>query len=215
MLKSEIILKQISMLAKVDSKSLAVGKLSREEWSRVTTVVGQIADLPILIDDNPELTMNNIRERTLGAIDEGIASVDKNGKPVRVPVGAVAVDYLQRIRIPTGDKRNRHEQVGESARGCKELAKTTGLPVIACVQLKRIPEGRPGRRPTQDDCREAGEIESESDEISCPYRPSQYDKSAKPDMAEICIVKNRHGPEGVLEVGWDAARTTFHDLPTH
>ena len=209
MQKSELCMRQVSMLAKVDSANLAIGRLSADEWRRVTTVIGEISNLAIKIDDNPDLTINQIRERALGAIEEGLQE--------KKPIAAVFVDYLQRMRVPKEDFRMaRHEQVGRMAEGCKELAKSCGIPVIAAVQLKRIPEGRPGRRPTLDDAREAGQIESEADECCFLYRSSQYDKSADPRTAEFVIVKNRHGGDGIIEVGWEPEYTLFtNKKPTY
>jgi replicative DNA helicase len=193
------------MRSGVDSRLLEIGALTKEQWAAVTAEVGKMSDLPMKTDDSAEITINQLRERALGAIDDGFLS--------KKPIGLILVDYIQRMRVPQEDKRkNRHEQVEDMARGLKELAKSTGLPVVAAAQLKRIPEGRPGRRPTMDDLRESGGLESEADVVCLIHRGHQYDAKVAEDDAELLIDKNRHGQPGLINVRWHAALTRFDNL---
>lgn len=202
MTKEELAQRHIAMRASVDASRLELGQLSQEEWARVTDQVNQISQLPIMFDDTPDLTIYQVRERALGAIDDGFTA--------KKPIALIAVDYLQRLGIPREDrKKNRSEQIGDIARGLKELAKESGLPVVSAAQLRRIPENRPDKVPCLQDLRESGDIEAEADVVELLHRPGQNDKNKDQTAAEIIIGKSRHGRDGIVEVTWRGEYTRF------
>lgn len=223
MTKEELLQRMISIRGTVPASSLARGNLSRELWDITTRVTGELDKLPLKIDDTPTYTIDDIRERALGAVDEGL---NKNE-----PIGLIIVDYLQRISVrPEDRRRQRVDLVTEMAMGLKELAKETALPVIAAAALRRLPEGRPDKRPTMEDLREAGSIESEADVVALIHRPNARERrdilrgrddteelanelNEKPEDAEIIIDKARHGRTGSLPVRWRPQYIRFDDMP--
>lgn len=204
MTQEENLQRLIAMRAKVNASKLELGQIP--SWDAVTIETDIISKLPLIIDESPDLTIDNIRERSLGAIEDGL----NKGQPI----GLIVVDYLQRIRVrPEDRKKPRVEVVADMARGLKELAKETSLPVVSAAALKRIPEGRSGRRPTMDDLRECGDIENEADTICLIHRPAMYDNKASENEAELIIDKARHGTPGVVSVRWQPEFVTFTDNP--
>ena len=207
MSKPELLQRQISQLSRVDATSLETGKLSAEEWRRVTKVVGELANLPIFIDDKSDLTISQIRERSLGLMESAYTK--------KTPIGVILIDFLQRVRIPREDaKKNMADVIGDIARGLKELSKEASIAVVAAAALKRIPEGRPGRAPTMDDLRLSGDIESEADDIQLLHRPAMYSASADKSLMEIHRPKARHGVAGQIKVLFEPQYLSLQDWPS-
>jgi replicative DNA helicase len=129
-----------------------------------------------------------------------------------VKLGLVAVDYLQ-LMVGRDGVRSREESVSENARGLKLMAKEMGCPVIGLSQLNRGVESRNDKRPMLGDLRESGAIEEAADCVIGIYRDDYYHEDSKtPGIAELILLKNRHGPTGTVEVGFDAKSTTFFNL---
>lgn len=208
MTSKELCKRQLAMRTGVDSQLMDIGELTKDMWAKVTKATQEIHQLPMLIDETPDLTAQQVRERAMGAIDDGMHK--------KQPIVAIFVDYLQRMGVPESDKRKaRVEVVGDMAKSLKDLAKESGVPVIAAAQLRRAADKTKGTRPTMDDLRESGAIESESDKIILINRPHQYDYKAKEDEAELIVAKNRHGRVGLVNVQWQSSLTLFKDSDGH
>lgn len=160
--------------------------------------LGWAHKLPIAIDDQPSLTLHDIRTRLLRRqAEEG-------------PPAVVMIDYLGLMRVPKA--RSRYDEVSEIARGLKNLAKELDVPVVAFSQLSRAVEGRNSHVPMLSDLRESGEIEQSADIVMFIYREELYEKDTdKKGIAELHIAKHRHGPIGVVVTRFDGATTQFLD----
>jgi len=161
--------------------------------------LGWAHGLPIAIDDQPALTLHDIRTRLLRRqAEEG-------------PPAVVMIDYLGLMRAPKA--RSRYDEVSEIARGLKNLAKELNVPIVAFSQLSRAVEGRNSHVPMLSDLRESGEIEQAADVVVFIYREELYDRDTdKKGIAELHIAKHRHGPIGVIPTRFDGSTTQFMDL---
>lgn len=161
--------------------------------------LGWAHGLPIAIDDQPALTLHDIRTRLLRRqAEEG-------------PPAVVMIDYLGLMRVPKA--RSRYDEVSEIARGLKNLAKELNVPIVAFSQLSRAVEGRNSHVPMLSDLRESGEIEQAADVVAFIYREELYDRETdKKGIAELHIAKHRHGPIGVVPMRFDGSTTQFTDL---
>ena len=141
------------------------------------------------------------------------------------------IDYLQLI-TPGGSRKSdgRVQEVTEITKSLKALAKELAIPIIALSQLSRAVEQREDKRPQLADLRESGSIEQDADVVMFIYREAYYLERLEPDIAdprhaewkdamaakfnvaEIIISKQRHGPIGKVEVGFNPARVKFSDL---
>ena len=108
------------------------------------------------------------------------------------------VDYIQKIK-GSNPKATRVEQVTEVVGTLKNLAKELQIPIVALAQVNRQCEQRPDKRPMASDIADASEIEKEADVIMTLYRDEVYNEDTNDkSVAELNLVKNRHGPTGTL-----------------
>ena len=122
------------------------------------------------------------------------------------------IDYLQ---LMTGSKRadSRQQEISDISRSLKEIARELQVPVLALSQLSRAVEQRPDHRPMLSDLRESGAIEQDADVVMFLYRDDYYNKdSAKKNIAEVIIAKQRNGPIGTVELAWLPHLTKFANL---
>jgi replicative DNA helicase len=194
--------------ARIDATLLRRGQLQRQDMTNLTVAADAIAKAPMLIDDTPALTVNEVRARCR----RWRANRDLFGDK---PFGLIVVDYLQLMRGQNMHKNsNREQEISEISRGLKALAKELLCPVVALSQLNRGVEQRSDKRPMLSDLRESGAIEQDADVIMFIYRDEVYnkDKTEKPGVAEIIIGKQRNGPIGMVELRFEGRYTRFDNL---
>jgi replicative DNA helicase len=182
----ELTQRMLASEAKVDAQRMRTGHLHESDWSKVGTAVSRLSEATIFIDDNPNLTVMDIRARA------------RRLRKSEGDLGLVVVDYLQ---LMTGRARaeNRQVEVAEISRGLKILARELECPVVALSQLSRGLEARQDKRPMLSDLRESGSLEQDADVVLFIYREEQYDPDTPIDrrgMAEIVVAKHRNGPTG-------------------
>ncbi len=129
--------------ARVDAQRLRTGHLHEADWSKVGNAVSRLSDATVFIDDNPNLTVMDIRARA--------RRLRKN----EGDLGIVVVDYLQ-LMTGHGRAESRQVEVAEISRGLKILARELECPVVALSQLSRNLEARQDKRPMLSDLRESG-----------------------------------------------------------
>jgi replicative DNA helicase len=173
------------------------GRLTNEDWPRLTTAAGLLNDAPILIDDSPSPSLMEIRAKCRRLRAEN-------------KLGLLVIDYLQLIR-GSGRAENRVQEISQITRGLKSLAKELNVPIIALSQLSRAVETRDKTgRPQLSDLRESGSIEQDSDLVLFVYREIMYNKDAEePNKAELIIAKQRNGPTGAVKLTFLRESTKF------
>jgi replicative DNA helicase len=182
----------LSSEALVDSHRLRIGRLHDADWNKVGHAISRLSDAPIFIDDNPNLTVMDIRARA------------RRLKKTEGDLGLVVVDYLQ-LMTGRGRAENRQVEVSEISRGLKILARELEVPVVALSQLSRGLEARQDKRPMLSDLRESGSIEQDADVVLFIYREEQYDPDTPLDrrgMAEIIVAKHRNGRTGSVHLAF-------------
>lgn len=195
----QLAMRMMSSLGHIDQHKIRTGKLSDDDWPRLTSAVGILSEAPIFIDDTPALTPGELRARARRIKRE-------HG------LGMIVVDYLQLMQAPAGSKENRATEISDISRSLKALAKELDVPVIALSQLNRSLEQRPNKRPVMSDLRESGAIEQDADVIVFIYRDEVYNEDS-PDkgIAEIIIGKQRNGPIGTTRLTFLGQYTRFEN----
>ncbi len=194
MSNQQLVQRLLCLEAEIDSQRLRTGRLTSEEWPKLSRRIGRLVDAPIYIDDTPSLDVLKLRARARRMVAER-------------KVGMIIVDYLQLMEGPRG-MESRQQEISAISRSLKTLAKELEIPVIALSQLSRAVESRTDRRPTLADLRESGAIEQDADVVMFVYRPEAYgipnfdddDKTPSENMVEIIIGKHRNGPIGSVKL---------------
>ncbi len=195
----QLAMRMMSSLGRIDSHKVRTGRLSDEDWPRLTSAVGILSEIKMFIDDTPALTPGDLRARCRRIKRE-------HG------LGLVVVDYLQLMQVH-GSSENRATEISEISRSLKALAKEMDVPVLALSQLNRSLEQRPNKRPVMSDLRESGAIEQDSDVIVFIYRDEVYnDDSPDKGIAEIIVAKQRNGPIGTVRLAFLGQYTRFESF---
>ena len=189
----------LSMESFVDSKKLDTGKLTNEEWNKLSMASSVLSQTDIRIDDNPAINVAQI-----------------NGKCRRLEnLGLIIIDYLQ---LMTGsgygnNNESRVNVVSDISSSLKIMAKELNVPVICLSQLSRETEKRADKRPQLADLRESGSIEQDADQVLFLYREEYYnkDKVEAQGVAKCIIAKNRHGETGDIDLQFIPQYRTFVD----
>ena len=199
---AQLAVRVVGSIGRIDQGHLRTGKLTDEEWPRLTDAIERLRTVSLHIDETAGLTSSELRANARRL-------ARKCGK-----LGLIVVDYLQLMTGSSGgDGENRATELGEISRGLKMLAKELQCPVIALSQLNRGVEQRTDKRPMMSDLRESGAIEQDADIIMFIYRDDYYHKDSKdPGVAEIIIGKQRNGPTGAVRLTFLKPLTRFESL---
>jgi replicative DNA helicase len=186
--------------AKVDSTRVRNGHLQPDDWKKISGAMGRLGEAPIWIDDNPNLTIMEIRAKA------------RRLKSQVGELGMIVIDYLQ-LMTGRSSAENRQVEVSELSRGLKILARELETPVVALSQLSRGLEMRSDKRPMLSDLRESGSIEQDSDVVMFIFREEIYDpKPENAGHAEIIVAKHRSGPTGVVSLAFLPQYTLFANM---
>ena len=140
MSRLELSQRLLSAEARVDSRRMASGRLEDSDWTKITGAVGRLAEAPLWLDDNPNVSIAEIRGKA-----RRLSS--KVGQ-----LGMIVVDYIQ-LMTGRSNAENRQVEVAEISRGLKILARELHCPVVALAQLNRGLEQRADKRPLLSDLR--------------------------------------------------------------
>jgi len=148
MSKGQLVQRLLSSEAKIESNRIRSGRISQSEWEPLTMAISSLAELPIFIDDTPNITVTEMRSkaRRLQAENGGV-------------LGLILIDYLQ---LMEGASDNRVQELSRITRSLKGLARELSVPVIALSQLSRSVESRTNKRPMLSDLRESGCLTGDS-----------------------------------------------------
>jgi replicative DNA helicase len=200
---SQLAVRIVGSIGRIDQMHLRTGKLTDDEWPRLTEAIEKLRNVSLHIDETPGLTVSELR-----------ANARRLARQCGGKLGLIVVDYLQLMSVSSSmSEENRATAVGEISRGLKMLAKELGCPVMALSQLSRGVESRTDKRPMMSDLRESGAIEQDADVIMFIYRDDYYNKDSKePGVAEIIISKQRNGPTGTVKLAFIKPLTKFESL---
>lgn len=196
----QIVSRMMSSLGRIDQTKVRNGKLTSDDWPKLTTAVNMLNNRPLFIDDTAGISPTEMRSRIRRMARE-------HGSPA-----LIMVDYLQLMKIK-GFTEGRTNEISEISRSLKAMAKEFECPMVALSQLNRSLEQRPNKRPVNSDLRESGAIEQDADLILFIYRDEVYNEDT-PDkgIAEIITGKQRNGPIGVDRLAFIGKYTRFEDL---
>lgn len=195
MSKEELVDRLLVAQADIDAWKLKTGKLSEDDFTRLSDAMGELADAPLYIDDTPALTVLEMRTKARRLqVERGL--------------DLLIVDYLQLAQGKTKD--NRVQEVSEISQGLKNLARELKIPVLAVAQLSRAVEQRGTKKPQLADLRESGAIEQDADVVMFLWREDDEDL----ESIQLDIAKHRNGPLRSIKLHFKGDRIKFFERET-
>lgn len=161
------------------------------------SAAGRLSGIPITINDTPNISIHQVASRC--------RNLQRSGK-----CGIVFIDYLQLLdmRMP-GSNYTREQEVSQTSRAAKNMAKQLDIPVILLSQLSRKLEDRGDKVPMLSDLRESGAIEQDADIVLFPHRPDYYDRNITSGVGILRLAKHRAGRTGDTKFRYNASMTRF------
>ncbi len=199
MSRSEITMRLLSAEANIQLQHMRKGTMREEDWTKMASTMGRIAEAPLFIDDSPNMSLMEIRSKCRRLRE-------------RENLKLVVIDYLQ---LMSSGKRveSRQQEVSEFSRALKLLAKELGVPVIAISQLNRGPEQRTDKKPQMSDLRESGSIEQDADMVILLHRDDAFNRdSERPGEADLIVAKHRNGPTDTIELAFQGHYSRFTNM---
>lgn len=159
--------------------------ITEKNIQHVTEPAGEISKLyPIVLDDRPALTIEQLRARVRLHPDTRL----------------VIVDYLQLMQT-SGRREGRNWELGELTRSLKNFAVEAGIPIIVAAQLNR--ESEDNERPSIRSIRDSGEIEAHASKVLLMW------KTGKDNLVAVDVAKNRQGRTGIIQFEFVGEHMTF------
>ncbi|MFC3208538.1 MAG: replicative DNA helicase [Mesorhizobium sp.] len=208
----------ISEQTEIPSSKIRRGEITETDFEKLVACSQTMQKLPLYIDQTGGISIAQLAAR---------ARRLKRQRGLDV----IVIDYIQLMQGSSAKaSQGRVQEVTEITTGLKALAKELGVPIIALSQLSRQVESRDDKRPQLSDLRESGSIEQDADVVMFVYREEYYLKNKEPKFgteeyvkwenemneargkAEVIIAKQRHGPTGMVPVGFQGEFTRFFDL---
>lgn len=182
--------------ADLDAWRLKTGKLSEDDFSKLSEAMGELAEAPIFIDDTPGISVSEMRTKARRL------QLEHNVK-------LLLVDYLQLVD-PGRRYDSRVQEVSIVSQSLKNLARELKIPVVAVSQLSRAVEHRGERKPQLADLRESGAIEQDADVVMFLYREVEGYMPTMP--VKLLIAKHRNGPTGEIDLLFRGDRVKFYSI---
>ncbi|MEH2182441.1 replicative DNA helicase [Nostoc sp.] len=148
MSKEQLTQRLLASEAQIESSYLRTGRLSQTQWEPLSRAIGILSEMPIYIDDTPNITVTQMRSQSRRLQAE-----------IGTELGLIVIDYLQ---LMEGAGDNRVQELSKITRQLKGLARELSVPVIALSQLSRGVEARTNKRPMLSDLRESGCLAGDS-----------------------------------------------------
>lgn len=188
MTRTEVLQRCFSQLGPVNLSSIMRGGTSVgiDEWERIARARAVMSDTRFVVDDRSHSSVADIRAAVASC-------VRRHGS-----CGLLVVDYLQLVAGGQRRTENRQTEVAGISRALKVAAKDLHVPVVVMAQLNRAPEGA-NRPPKPSDLRESGAVEQDGDVVILMHREAEK----APDVLQVAIGKNRHGPVGGFGLQWE------------
>jgi replicative DNA helicase len=195
MSREELVDRLLVAQADIDAWKLKTGKLSEDDFTKLSNAMGELAEAPLYIDDTPALSILEMRTKA---------------RRLQVEHGLdfLVVDYLQLAR--SRNLENRVQEVSEISQGLKNLARELKIPVLALSQLSRAVETRGGKKPQLADLRDSGSIEQDADVVMFLWREDEENS----ENIMLDVAKHRNGPLRSVPLRFRGDRIKFYGRET-
>ena len=196
MSKEELVDRLLVGQADIDAWRLKTGRLTEDDFTKLSDAMGVLADANIYIDDTPGMSILEVRTKARRLMSEK-------------GLDLIIVDYLQLMHGSGLYKDNRVQEVSEISQGLKNIARELKVPVLSLAQLNRSIENRGGsKHPQLSDLRESGSIEQDADVVMFLYREDDDDR----ESVKLSIAKHRNGALRQIDLFFRGDRIRFYGV---
>lgn len=195
--------RMVCSLGRISSQKMKSGRMEDNDWLHYTEAVKRMSKVPVFIDDTPNLTVADIRERVLKLFE------------LTGGMSLVVIDNLQLLKGSARfeESDNRPAEMAEISHDLKRLARELDVPIVVVSQVNRSIDSRDNRRPKLSDLSESGALESDADLVIFIYRDEVYNKNTiDKRVAEAIIAKQRNGVTGTVRIRYDPDCVRFDNL---
>lgn len=200
---------------KVDLQRISLGELTGEEWALFAPTVGELAKVPLQLDEKSR-TPSQIRR-------EAVRMQSTSG------LSMIVVDYVQLIESDQ-QHASRYQELTKITREMKVMAMELDVPIIMLTQFNRESEKTFGstqdhRKPKMSEAKDSGSIEQDANIFVTQWEPPVPTEQGTREWNDyhccqmngwtwqvLEVDKNRQGKTGRFSIGFDKARMTFHCL---
>lgn len=154
--------------------------------AQVHGAIRELRDIPLYVDDSPQLNSRQIAARARRLHMQGALSL-------------IVVDHLHEMALP--NKQGEAIERGQALKDLKALGKELDCPVVVLAQLNRAAAkagGEVARRPVMTDLRASGGIEEAADVIVFIHRPDYYNPADRAGLVEFIVGKGRNVRTGTI-----------------
>lgn len=181
----------------INALDVASGRMN---WSQFELAAGKFENHALYMDETPQ---------TLEEVCATITIAHQRGQ-----CEIAFVDYLQLMASPES-RNSLYQQVTETTKRMKKLAKNLKIPIVLLCQLNRnsVAENRP---PQMHDLRDSGSIEQDADIVLMLERLKDSE-GVNTNRVNMYVRKNRGGLAGdiTIEVESDNTYTNFKELTNY
>lgn len=203
MMADQLTARIMAAITGINAKDMLYAPLSEEQERTYDKASETARKLPIFFNEKSTTSLDRIISSTKAMVK-------------KQHIGIAIIDYLQ-ILGRNQKVTNTEQFYGDASRRLKNLAKETGICVIALSQLSR---DRANPEPTVSRLRASGQIEEAADNILLIYRPEVYGRrytGAFKDRdthrtAELILAKGRNIGTGADIIAFKPELTYFYDF---
>lgn len=164
-------------------------KLNERDYRLLADVNDEIVKRRLTIIDAAGMTVNDIITRT-------------HAKKFDV----IYVDYLQMIRSSLRGRGTRQDEVADISRSLADMARNSGVVVVALAQLSRPAQKGKREAPLMADLKESGQIEQDANVILFVWREDETDSKTP---RHLTLAKNKLGLLGQWGITFNGPTQKF------
>lgn len=202
MTEAAIVKRALGILGRIEQRKLRSGQLVDDDFPRLARAGGELAGLPLWIDDEAEPSLADVAARCTAL------------KAQHPEIVLVVVDFLQLVHAREKGL-NESVELKRVAYGLKRLAKRLQIVVLAPCQVntKDIEDGK-DPRPRLKDLQGSSGMRQAADFIALLYRPAFYDAlGANPYEFELNFAAAREASPFLARLRWDPHTLRIDDFP--
>lgn len=198
MSSQELVQRILVSLTGIDNTTLIKGEETHEELQKLFEAQRLLAESNLFVDDTAAQTA------------EEIMSKCRRLKAVKKRLDLVIIDYMQLTNPSKNRDGNRQQEVADTSRFLKMMAKELKVPVIVLSQMSRDIEKREDKTPMLADLRESGSIEQDADMVFfLNNADGDNEDTVEKKNVSLIIAKHRNGATGTIYFVFDKKHMRF------